>query len=524
MIATIQSNVENQDETSCDTLYSLIDQLVSGGDDRVEIVRNGRNAYGTPPQPDADDIWLSSSTASAITPRGYAAVNAISGTLGQGGQWLDTGITALCVSVRSRLNALFGIEGSAAILAASGMDAELLMLGIAERCGDRPLTTIIIAPKELGSGVTLACTGHHFRKRPCLGGDVTQGERLAGWEDTDLMVEAVDLRLPDGVVRDRDSVDAEIAAHTNEALAAGRNVLLHVLDTDPTGLQTCTRETASRLMRSAPGRVHTVVDSCQLRCAPDQIRADLDRGFAVIVTGSQFAGGPPLSGALLLPPALAEQFAAAPTLPQGFRDYTAAHDWPSSLRPTVLDDPRRHNLGAALRWVAALTEYEALQALDAETSAAIIAQFDAEICRRVDDIRLVRPLFSATDDTRRTHSIVSLVPLGTNCAPLSMAQAQDLHRALCTRIDTPESAAMRRIVNIGQPVAIGERAALRVCIEAPRIVDIAEQMANGRTMAEAFAKTEADLDALFAKWVALIDGKVWGRDRRRNGSPSSRKI
>ena len=503
-------------DTGPDSSSDIAAQLVSGGDDRIATGENGRNEYGTPPLPAGEDVWFSSSTASAISPRGYAAVDTLTRTLGQGGSWPDGGIAALCISVRSRLNALFGIEGSAAILSASGTDAELLMLGIAERCGGAPVTTIVIAPKESGSGVVLACGGQHFRERTCLGAEVDKGARVAGWEGADLSTETVDLRLPDGSVRSAATVDAEVEVYVNAALAAGRDVVLHVLDTSKTGLQTCTRDTAARLMRGAPGRVHVVVDSCQLRCSAARVQADLDRGFAVIVTGSKFAGGPPFSGALLLPPALAERFAGAAPLPAGFRDYSASHDWPASLRATALDEPSRHNTGAALRWVAALTEFEAAYALGADVTDAIVAHFDAEICERAARCDFMRPLFAATDPVSRTRSIVPLVALGTNCAPLSMAQTKELHRALRTPIGEGACPTMGRSVNIGQPVDVGECAVLRLCIDAPRLVDIAAHLAEGRTMREAFAGTVAELDVLFEKWAMLIDGKVFGPERRRS--------
>ncbi len=59
-----------------------------------------------------------------------------------------------------------------------------------------------------------------------------------------------------------------------------------------------------------------------------------------------------------------------------------------------------------------------------------------------------------------------------------MAQATDLHRAFRTPID------------------------------ASRITDIATDLAKGQTTERAFAEIEADLDILFAKWAALIDGRV----------------
>jgi hypothetical protein len=52
----------------------------------------------------------------------------------------------------------------------------------------------------------------------------------------------------------------------------------------------------------------------------------------------------------------------------------------------------------------------------------------------------------------------------------------------------------RRPCHLGQPVMVGERAALRVCASMPMVTWAAEQ---------GFAGVEAGLDELFEAWAAL---------------------
>ena len=492
-----------------DTVLAMADRILSGGDDRIDCEsQTGRNEYGTPPLPVPEEVWFSSSTATAVGPRGWQALQDIEATLGQRGRWTSAGLGALCGSIRSRLQARMGIDGSATILSPSGTDAELLMLAVAERGTGRPVTTIVMAPKESGSGVMAACEGRHFRARTCLGVAVEKGARLAGWETADFRTEAVDIRTPDGSVRSRDDLDTEITILARAALAEGRTVLLHVLDTSKTGLQLSTRGTAELLMQAAPGRVHVVVDACQLRCDAEQVRDDLTRGFAVMITGSKFAGGPPFSGALLLPPMLAAAMQTAPALPVGLHDYTAIHDWPRALRGCLRDGMVPQNGGASLRWVAALAELDAFDRVDPALAGTITRRFEAEVCARVAALPFATPMFGEEDATPRTRSIVPLLARGSNGSPLSMDQTKDLHRALRTPLGSASCAVLQRIVNIGQPVAVGECTALRVCIDAARIVDIAARIGDDRSLDSAFAETLTDLDDLFAKWSALIDGKV----------------
>ncbi len=492
-----------------DHIIAMADRIVSAGDERLDRDRaTGQNAYGIPSVPAPDEVWFSSSTATGIGPRGWQALQDIEATLGQGGRWGQAGFNALCGSIRSRIQARMGIEGSATILSSSGTDAELLMLAVTERGTGTPITNIVMAPGECGSDVMVACDGRHSRARTCLGAMIEKGTRLTGWEAADIRTETVDIRTPKGAARSRDDLDTEITALTRMALSEGRTVLLHVLDTSRTGLQVSTRGTAQRLMQAAPGQVHGVVDACQLRCDAAQVRIDLKNGFAVIVSGSNFAGGPPFSAAMILPPALATAMQSAPPLPMGLRDYCAAHDWPKTLRDTLCDGMLPHNGGVPLRWVAALAELDAFDRVDPGITEAIIARFEAEILARASTTPFAAPLFQKDDSTPRSRSIVPLVTLRPNGSPLSMSQAAELCRALWSPLGAASDTIRQRIVHIGEPVAVGEHAALCVCIDAPRITDIASRITDDRSLDSAFAETLTDIDDLFAKWAALVDGKL----------------
>jgi len=50
---------------------------------------------------------------------------------------------------------------------------------------------------------------------------------------------------------------------------------------------------------------------------------------------------------------------------------------------------------------------------------------------------------------------------------------------------------------------IGPRSALRVCLSASQIVDVAEPFANGQPFEAAVAPLLADIDGLFLKWARV---------------------
>ncbi|SAY46840.1 hypothetical protein KRIGEM_03199 [Komagataeibacter rhaeticus] len=58
-----------------------------------------------------------------------------------------------------------------------------------------------------------------------------------------------------------------------------------------------------------------VVDACQARLDPLRVRAYLDMGWMVMVTGSKFCTGPPFCGALLLPAGVRRRLEGARPLP-----------------------------------------------------------------------------------------------------------------------------------------------------------------------------------------------------------------
>jgi len=450
--------------------------IASGGDDRIwpdPITR--RNRYGAPATPAPDELWFSSSTACAVSPRGWEAASEAldslteSGRCGVGG-WFD--------GLRSRLAALYGAPGTEVVLSASGTEAELVALQIALAMADGPLVNIVVAPAETGSGVPAAAAGRHFLGRASLGGAVSKGERLCGWDGTALSVETLEIRASCGAPRTQSEIDDEAMAKADAAVAGGAFALLHVLDASKTGRPGVSRRAAAAIAWRHAGRVLVVVDACQLRCSPETVRDDLDAGFAVMITGSKFAGGPAFCGALLLPVQLAElvnrvRCPASPLAP-----YSAKLDWPAALRPAFaagLAHPI--NLGLGLRWSAALAQIEAYYRLPASRRETLLVGFEAAVRARVAaDLGL-----ALLDDEIVAPGLV----------PIVHADGSD-PRGVYEALQNPADGS--RPCHLGQPVAIGPRTALRVCASMPMISDLAER---------GLAALEADLDVVFAAWVRL---------------------
>ena len=475
--------------------------LTSGGDERIAIdAATGRNRYGAPAGQARDEIWFSSSTASAISPRGYeAALGAVRYLAAAPAKWPVSGWFD---RIRDRLAVLFGIPQAEVILSSSGTELELIALFLARTIQHRPLSNVVLAPTETGRGVSLAAAGRHFLGTAPFAAEVERGRLLDGLGET--KVEIVEIRDRDGVPLPADRVDDAVVRSVKTIIARGDDVLLHLLDCSKTSRTGLRRATAAALTAQYPGRLLVVVDACQLRCSREQMRADVDAGFMVMMTGSKFAGGPPFAGALLLPAGIVERLRSA-KLPNGLLAYTAANDWPLGPRGRLEGGfVTSANFGMGLRWEAALGELESLYALDSALRARVMARFSEVVCRHVSSSSCVELVDRDHADGNIRHpTIFPIVTCGENGMPLA---ADVMHRGL--RNSFQAGGAAGRIFHVGQPVEIGSRSAVRVCLSAPGITEVGERMRAGQGFDSAFAPLAADLADLFCKWSYVRDR--WG--------------
>jgi hypothetical protein len=491
--------------------------LAHGGDARIfldPVTR--RNRYGIGVKPCPGEICLSSSTASTITARAHSAVRLAWSALAGDGSNAAPSLPAWFENIRARLLALFGIAGAGVILAGSGTEAELIALAIAKNVLGDPLTNIVIAPAETGSGVLLAARGARFLDTTPFGAGGPAGDRLQGWAEADIETATIDIRDSLGDLRDPAAIDAQALEQCQAALAAGRSVLLHRLETSKTGRSGLTIGGALQGLAEAPKHVLVLVDCCQLRLSQARIRRFLQLGFMVSITGSKFFGGPPFSGALLVPPALMAGLRSL-TLPAGLADYSARLDWPAELAArTDLRWLQEANLGLGLRWIAALEEMERFFALPGDMRAEVLAYFVREIRKRASGAENVREL---ADDPRfadsRRASILPFTMTHPAGAPFSTAEVASIHaelRSPCAALGKGNTA-LQRIFHLGQSVAVGSNTALRVCVGAAMISDMTERLMAGESWRAAFGDWGRDVDALFEKWAWLADEASARRQR-----------
>jgi hypothetical protein len=483
--------------------------LASGGDERIwPDPETGRNRYGTPLAPTSNELWFSSSTATGISARGFDAAQGALSTILDSENATRKPIDAWFYELRAHILALFGCEGSSVVITPSGTEGELIALAVANCLLTHPVTNIIVAPGETGSGVAKAAAGKSFLASTSLGGATLANRYLDGWGHADIEVASIEIRSPGGDPRPSADIDRDAAMAAGQALARGRSVLLHILDASKSGLSGVSREAATQIAAIAPDRVMVLVDACQLRAPPQQLRSDLECGCMVLITGSKFAGGPPFCGALLLPQGIAHRLRHAPLPPEGLADYSARLDWPHELQETFARELTFANLGAGLRWTAALAELKRLEEVPQELQAEILLHFQAEVLSRAGSCPFASTLNEGGDGNRGTPSIVPIFPRHKMGAPFTVAETADLHinlrRPLAAR--GADQDYLARVIHVGQPLIVGSRSALRICASAHHVADVAMGIAQGAPLVDAFAPIASNLDLLFAKWAAIADG------------------
>jgi selenocysteine lyase/cysteine desulfurase len=475
--------------------------LIAGGGSRLELdPATGLNVYGCAPHPRPDALAFGSSTASSVSARAYAAAEALRQELitAARARRLDGALEHAIASVRRGiLEACAATElgGVEVVLTPSGTDGEYAALHLAGAGPERPIVNVVMAPEETGSGVLAAAQGRHFAHGTPAGEAVGPDTPLAGFDPDLIQVPSVPIRGPDGRPRPLAEIDAEVAVLVEQAVAAGRRCLVHVLAGSKTGLFAPSLDAVCRLRTHARGPIEVVLDACQMRLSPARLRACLEAGWMVLLSGSKFFGGPPFAGALVVPRAIVARALELAPLPAGLGGYFGRPEWPQALRHLATRLPDSVNLGLLLRWHAALAEMRAFQAVPERRRVQIMTALGRAIASALEGSPHLRPVAVELSGSDWPQTIFPFEILqGTNAdgaPPLDLAAARQVHSWLnsdiSSRLPAEALCSARRLAavrcHLGQPVALGRAAALRLCIGAQLVCHAASDHSLGRSLA-----------------------------------------
>ncbi|MDR3631038.1 MAG: hypothetical protein P4L42_11960 [Desulfocapsaceae bacterium] len=434
--------------------------LHTGGDSRILTV-SGFNEYGCGPSPDSEIYTFGSSTASTISPAGFAAADALR-------QRLVAKPDATVYDrefgrIRRELTSLCGLgdlDRLELLFTASGTDTHL----IASRLTG-PDHIIMVEGAETGRGVATALAGRHFSTRSPYAEGLTAGEPLAGAAPARLS--EISIRTADGEPRGGQEIDDEIAKQVSTLAKNGRRILLVLVDVSKSGMIAPSPACAADLKARFPQFVDVLVDACQFRMAPSTLKAYLECGFMVALTGSKFLTGPTFSGALLIPGTVRRQ-----KTPAGLTAYASRFEWPERMRFGF--SGIGVNFGLLLRWEAAMAELRTFRGIPDQQIKDFLKKFAAAIRRRLETDTnletLTVPIIRRLPDENGWDQLQTIFPfrLRKNGIRLSVEETSRIHILLQKDLSSLSShpvAALR--CSLGQPISCGTGgSALRMCASA----------------------------------------------------------
>jgi hypothetical protein len=498
--------------------------LTEGGDARIACDLIGANRYGCACEPQDGVLAYGSSTASTISPAGFAAAAALRKRLERAGRQEAPATIYQRELDRMRreladLCGLGDLAGLEIIFGASGTDLHLFASQLMVESGAPAPLVLRVEGAETGRGVPDALAGRHFGEGSALGDVVVPAAPLDCGRPIEIL--EVKCRAEDGTPRAAEALDAEVVEAVCRAASSGRRVLLTLVDVSKTGLLAPSPACVSDLSQRFPDQVEVLVDACQFRLAPRTLRDYLESGFLVAVTGSKFITGPSFCGAIFVPASAAKRLRGQ-SLPSALKSYSARADWPEnwsargSLKPVA-------NYGLLLRWEAALEELRAFYRLPEPAVEDFLRDFEGSVVRHLAAHPALEYVPAPEIDRGRSGSTWDRVPtifpflLKRNQATgeaawLTLEQTRRIHELLrrdaSGLFDSGASSLPALRCQLGQPVACGLRhgkpvAALRVCASSRLVVDALAPAGRGRKTVIAEALAAIDKAALLATLPAL---------------------
>jgi ParB-like nuclease family protein len=372
-------------------LWHCVEELlVAGGDSRITIDRRtGFNRYGTTLRPRPEAVQFSSSTASSISDYGFTYCEVLRRDLLAA--LLREGVSA--AQLRARTVDALGLElldllaltdeEADVVMAPSGTDTELLavLLSIASAAA---VTNILIAPDETGRGVRAAGAGLYFDAVAASGDAIKKGQ--PAWPRQTIRVVEIPIRDDSGTPRSSAGVIQNIRCEIEQALARHDRVLLHVLASSKTGLQSPPFEAVDELVKPDRGAIDVVVDACQMRNPFAQMGEWVRRGWMVQVSGSKFLTGPPFSAALILPRSLRLRAGKVAALLDEAPAVGSKQDWNSWWRRQfgIPANARAASFGAIFRWLPALLEARLFSAIPSPLQESSFSRFRTAMNEKLD--------------------------------------------------------------------------------------------------------------------------------------------
>jgi hypothetical protein len=517
-------------DVQVDLLHGIATEelLLKGSDSRAQVTDGTMNRYGCRPYPRSATPFGSCTSSSPLPDVYEAAVKQhqrlqAAACAGKLDQEVRAGYARIVRGIKHQLE-LNRVAGVEVVLTPSGTDAEYLAVLLALGKRARPLHNIVVGPREVGSGTQWAAGARHFDSVTPHSSNHEPGTPVVKSVADLVTVSTVQLRTVDGSVRDSGEIDAEVEALCDQAVHNGERVLLHIVAHSKTGVHAPSLATARALCQRHGQHIEVLVDAAQGRVSRRGLLEALQSNFMVLFTGSKFYGGPPFSGALLVPERLAPTERAVDPIPAEFSAYFSAWEFPDTWSDFTAELEARYNLGLLLRWASAQRAIERYYAVAGDARFSILRRFEDFVPRAIQSAKLleldfVEPARFPDQAERLLESKTTVFPFRVRRqhGPNSFFRKAELRQIafLLNRDISPlapgaseaELQMLRPSFHIGQPVFEGtetQPAVLRLALGAALLVMVGGDKHLGHTLPERLEWLDRQVQGVIVKleWIA----------------------
>ncbi|MCP4349513.1 MAG: hypothetical protein GY795_28865 [Desulfobacterales bacterium] len=460
---------------------SLSELLISGGDDRLRLRKNGSNYINVAPFPQADIVSRSSCSGTHISEENFRSLE---------GMFNDIRSSKLtfgdCMgNVHAKLRQILDINRKTSIITIpSGSDAEYVPLFMAQafcdKFGSKQIVNIVSGMGEVGSSTATAAKGLYFRSPTPSGRKVVPGQNLPGLGHIELI--SVSLRhAKNAFIIQNDNLwktPLKKALDRPETI-----VILHVVDSTKLGHRMDVIEDVTVLLRQYSEKLLVVIDSCQSRIEMMRLREYLRIGCMVMLTGSKFEEGPPFSGAVIIPESITEGLTCDhfDGFKKGLNHYITEYDVSGDITPLTRHGlPGWMNWGLMARWTCALINWIQYRDIRETSRNQFVQDWAAEMRVLVKQFPNLK-LFSGGElqsvAVGDANTIMSIQMIKNN-KPLSLKAAKHVYLWLIENMAnrlpkvklTPKAKeALQMRFLVGQPVDMGEFSIIRIALGAKMV-------------------------------------------------------
>jgi hypothetical protein len=263
-----------------------------------------------------------------------------------------------------------------------------------------------------------------------------------------------------------------------------------------------------------------------MRVDQPTVSQHLEAGHMVVVTGSKFFGGPPFSGAVLLPRTYAAVAAELRHGPVGMREFLSRYDVPRALPGLRALGSARPNYGLIARWAAASGELASFHNTSPEIRDEILRRLARGILERIEAeprLTLVESPFTTLTDAESCSlddlpTIFTVVLAGSDGDPLDPDAAREVQRLMARAFDTEcggeplllDGAGLgQHSFFLGQPVRVAVpdgrvAGGLRIAVGAPTVSRVVFDHTRGRTWEERLGAELADVKRALTKLAFVV--------------------